>query len=41
LDGISCTLVGMRQNKYVDDVISCLKLPAIENVVDKWERLVV
>ena len=30
LDGISCTLVGMRQKKYVDDIIKSLKLPAIE-----------
>ncbi len=30
LDEISCTLVGMRQNKYVDDVLGCLKMPLIE-----------
>lgn len=39
LDGISCTLVGMRQNKYVDDIVSCLKFPAIENAVEKWGGL--
>ncbi len=39
LNGISCALVGMRQNKYVDDVVNCLKLPSIGNAVEKWERL--
>lgn len=28
---ISCTLIGMRQNRYVDDVISSLKMPLIES----------
>ncbi len=39
LNEISCTLVGMRQNKYVDDVIGCLKQEKIEDVIDKWEQL--
>jgi aryl-alcohol dehydrogenase-like predicted oxidoreductase len=39
LDDISCTLVGMRQNKYVDDVIKCLKQEKIEKVIDKWKQL--
>jgi aryl-alcohol dehydrogenase-like predicted oxidoreductase len=30
VDGVSCTLVGMRQKKYVDDVLESLKLPSIE-----------
>ncbi len=29
IDGISCTLVGMRQKKYIDDVIESLKKPAM------------
>lgn len=28
-ESISCTLVGMRQKKYVDDVIESLKMPAL------------
>ena len=31
IDGISCTLVGMRQKKYADDVIESLKMPSMEN----------
>ena len=30
IDGVSCTLIGMRQAKYVDDVIESLKLPSLE-----------
>jgi hypothetical protein len=30
IDGVSCTLVGMRQKKYVDDIIESLMLPSIE-----------
>ena len=36
---ISCTLVGMRQKKYVDDVIGCLKEPKIPKAIGKWKNL--
>jgi aryl-alcohol dehydrogenase-like predicted oxidoreductase len=34
LEEISCTLVGMRQKKYVDDVIGSLIMPPVENAKD-------
>jgi aryl-alcohol dehydrogenase-like predicted oxidoreductase len=39
IDAISCTLVGMRQEKYVDDVTQSLKAPKIKNVLEKWKNL--
>jgi hypothetical protein len=39
LDEISCTLVGMRQEKYVNDVVDCLKVEKIKDVKDVWEKL--
>lgn len=39
IDQISCTLVGMRSEKYVDDVIRSLEQPTIENVKQAWEKL--
>jgi aryl-alcohol dehydrogenase-like predicted oxidoreductase len=29
IDGVSCTLVGMRQKKYIDDVVESLKMPTL------------
>jgi hypothetical protein len=29
VEEISCTLIGMRQKKYVDDIIGSLKMPPI------------
>jgi aryl-alcohol dehydrogenase-like predicted oxidoreductase len=29
IEAVSCTLVGMRQKKYVDDVLESLKMPSI------------
>jgi hypothetical protein len=40
LDGVSSTLVGMRQNRYVYDVLGALKAGKIENaeeVITKFE----
>ncbi len=39
LDEISCTLVGMRQEKYVNDVVECLKTEKIADVKEVWEKL--
>jgi aryl-alcohol dehydrogenase-like predicted oxidoreductase len=39
LDEINCTLVGMRHEKYVDDVIKCLKQEKIANAGKTWEAL--
>jgi len=39
IDEISCTLVGMRQKKYVDDVIGSLKAVKISNALEKWKEL--
>ncbi len=39
IDVISCTLVGMRQEKYVNDVIGCLKAPVLKIIKEKWEQL--
>jgi aryl-alcohol dehydrogenase-like predicted oxidoreductase len=36
---ISCTLVGMRQKKYVDDVIGALKAEEIENAMEILEKM--
>jgi hypothetical protein len=40
LNGVSCTLVGMRQNKYVDDVISglqCNKINGAEKILKEFQ----
>ena len=39
IDEVSCTLVGMRQKKYVDDVLGCLKACKINDVVEKLGKL--
>jgi hypothetical protein len=39
LDEISCTLIGMRQKKYVDDVLGSLKAKKIENAKKLLEKL--
>jgi len=39
LDSINCVLVGMRQNKYVDDVIESMHQPKIENAEEVWKDL--
>ena len=39
IDAISCTLLGMRQEKYVDDAIQSLKASKLESAVKKWEKL--
>jgi hypothetical protein len=39
LDEIDCVLVGMRQNKYVDDVIESMKSLKIENASEVWKQL--
>lgn len=39
IDEISCTLVGMRQKKYVDDVMGSLKAKKIENAKKLLEKL--
>ncbi|MCI0449004.1 MAG: aldo/keto reductase [Chlorobi bacterium] len=38
IDEVSCTLVGMRQKKYVDDVSGSLKAEKISNVLEKWKK---
>jgi hypothetical protein len=35
IDEVSCTLVGMRQKKYADDVIGCLRAKTIVNAAKK------
>jgi aryl-alcohol dehydrogenase-like predicted oxidoreductase len=39
LNKIDCVLVGMRQNKYVDDVIETMKNPKIEGAEEIWKEL--
>lgn len=39
LEKIDCVLVGMRQNKYVDDVIEAIKNPKIEGTEEIWKEL--
>lgn len=39
LDEISCSLVGMRHEKYVDDIITSLEQPRLENAHKIWEDL--
>lgn len=39
IDPVSCTLAGMRQEKYVDDVLTCLKSPVLMNIKEKWAKL--
>lgn len=39
LDSISCTLVGMRSEKYVDDVIKSLGHPVVKEVFGIWENI--
>lgn len=39
IDEISCILVGMRQEKYVNDVVGCLKTKEIKDVKNIWEKL--
>jgi aryl-alcohol dehydrogenase-like predicted oxidoreductase len=39
IDEVSCTLVGMRQKKYVDDVIGSLKAKKIENAAETLRSL--
>lgn len=39
IDEVSCTLVGMRQKKYADDVIMSLKAAKISNSAEKWKEL--
>ncbi len=39
IDEVSCTLVGMRQKKYVDDVIGALKAGRIEDTSAKLREL--
>jgi len=38
LDEISCTLVGMRQTKYVDDIIETLRSEKIDGAMDVWKN---
>lgn len=38
LDTVSSTLVGMRNEKYVDDVIGALEFGKIDDAVKKWEN---
>jgi hypothetical protein len=39
LDKIDCVLAGMRQKKYVDDVIESMQLPKIENAEAIWKEI--
>ena len=39
LDEISCVLVGMRQNTYVDDVVESMKADKIGNAEEIWKKL--
>ena len=39
IPAVSSVLVGMRQEKYVDDVIGALKAPVLQNPEDKWLKL--
>lgn len=41
IKSISCTLVGMRSDKYVDDVIKTLQLPVLTGVKETWENLLI
>ena len=37
--GFSCTLVGMRQKAYVDDILTSLKVEKIENAEEIFKEL--
>jgi len=39
LKEVSCTLVGMRQNKYVDDVVGALKQGALIDAAEKMKEI--
>jgi aryl-alcohol dehydrogenase-like predicted oxidoreductase len=39
LKEVSCTLVGMRQKKYADDVIGALKAGALVDVFEKFKEI--
>jgi len=39
LKEVSCTLVGMRQNKYVDDVVGALKQGALIDAAEKFKEI--
>jgi hypothetical protein len=39
LDEISCVLVGMRQNKYVDNILDVLKEEPVALAAEKWNAL--
>jgi hypothetical protein len=39
IDKVNCTLVGMRQKKYVDDVIGSMRAIKIENTEDILRKL--
>jgi len=39
LDSINCVLVGMRLNKYVDDVTEAMKNPKIKGAEEIWKEL--
>lgn len=39
LDAVSCTLVGMRNEKYVNDVIGALEFGKLEDAAILWENL--
>jgi hypothetical protein len=39
IDGVSCTLIGARKEKYVDDIISTLSYDKIENAGDIFLKI--
>jgi len=39
LKEVSCTLVGMRQKKYVDDVTGVLKAPVLVDAYGKFKEI--
>jgi aryl-alcohol dehydrogenase-like predicted oxidoreductase len=39
IKSVSCVLVGMRQEKYVNDVVEALKTPVLKNIKEKWAEL--
>ena len=39
LKEVSCTLVGMRQKKYVDDVIGALSAAAVVDALEKFKEI--
>lgn len=40
LDEIDCVLVGMRQEKYVDDVIKAMEVKKIEKADEIWKNVI-